>query len=83
MDFVTVPRPDGSWHCPAIEVNLRWGGTTHPAATMRLLTHGHLDPTTGLYVSDQGVAKYYCASRRVACRGGEGRGASCTAMRSA
>jgi|EP01044_Picomonas_judraskeda_P019806 hypothetical protein len=44
-----------------IEVNLRWGGTTHPAATLRLLTHGHLDSETGVYTSDKGKAKfYYC-----------------------
>ena len=46
---------------PAIEVNLRWGGTTHPAATLRLLTHGHLDEETGSYLSDKNVEKhYYC-----------------------
>ena len=44
MDFVTVEQADGSWECPAIEVNLRWGGTTHPAATLRLLTHGQSSP---------------------------------------
>jgi hypothetical protein len=66
MDFVTVQQPDGSWHCPAIEVNLRWGGTTHPAATLRLLTHGHLEPETGLYTADKGVPKFYCAAMSVA-----------------
>ena len=62
MDFVTVRRADGGWDCHAIEINLRWGGTTHPSATLRLLTHGHLDEKTGVYRSDRGTAKFYYAT---------------------
>ena len=53
---------DGGWDCHAIEINLRWGGTTHPSATLRLLTHGHLDEKTGVYRSDRGTEKYYYAT---------------------
>eukprot|EP01052_Picozoa_sp_SAG31_P044707 SAG31_NODE_7893_length_1572_cov_1.078751_2_plen_92_part_00 len=67
MDFVTVKKTDGTWETHAIEINLRWGGTTHPMATNRLLTHGRLDPKTGVYTSDRGTPKFYHAAVRHCC----------------
>jgi len=59
VDFVVYRRANGEWCVHAIEINLRYTGTTHPQLTMRLLTHGHYDSNSGLYYSNKGVAKYY------------------------
>ncbi len=60
-DFVSVPGPDG-WQHYAIEVNLRKGGTTHPFLTLKFLTDGTYDETTGHFSTPMGRPKYYYAS---------------------
>jgi hypothetical protein len=63
VDFVT-PRTaasDGSWDAHAIEINLRNGGTTHPALTMLALTDGAYDESSGEFLAD-GAAKHYVAT---------------------
>jgi hypothetical protein len=62
LDFIAVRQPDQSWELQAIEINLRKGGTTHPFMTLKLLTHGRYDLTTGLFYNYQGQAKYYIAT---------------------
>jgi hypothetical protein len=61
VDFVAVRR-DNQWDLWAIEINLRKGGTTHPFMTLKLLTNGNYDYTTGLFYSQQQEEKYYIAS---------------------
>lgn len=64
VDFLAVRQPgDGrQWDLQAIEINLRKGGTTHPFMTLKLLTNGHYDLSSGLFYSRQGCPKYYIAS---------------------
>jgi len=65
VDFVAVHQPDSSgvpWDLQAIEINLRKGGTTHPFMTLKYLTNGRYDFSTGLFYSHQGRDKYYIAS---------------------
>ncbi len=65
VDFIAVRQPgiDGdSWEVQAIEINLRKGGTTHPFMTLKLLTNGRYDLSTGLFYSQQGREKYYTAT---------------------
>ncbi|MBD2292898.1 carboxylate-amine ligase [Anabaena sphaerica FACHB-251] len=62
VDFVTVDQGNGKWDIQAIEINLRKGGTTHPFMTLKLLTNGRYDLSTGLFYSQQGKAKYYVAT---------------------
>jgi PGM1 C-terminal domain len=62
VDFVTVLQDDGSWDIQTIEINLRKGGTTHPFMTLKLLTNGRYDRSTGLFYSKQGRPKYYIAT---------------------
>lgn len=65
VDFIAVKHSrDGreEWDMEAIEINLRKGGTTHPFMTLRLLTGGRYDGTTGLFYNRQGTPKYYLAS---------------------
>ncbi|HLP90059.1 MAG TPA: peptide ligase PGM1-related protein [Nostocaceae cyanobacterium] len=62
VDFITVEQENGNWEIQAIEINLRKGGTTHPFMTLKLLTNGHYDLSTGLFYSQQGKAKYYIAT---------------------
>jgi hypothetical protein len=50
------------WRVTALEINLRMGGTTHPYLALQFLTGGHLDPSTGLFLSTTGHAKYYRAT---------------------
>lgn len=66
-DFVSVPDGDPSkgpvsWTHHAIEINLRKGGTTHPFLTLRFLTDGDYDPSTGEFLSQTGTPKCYFAS---------------------
>ncbi|MEB3182386.1 MAG: peptide ligase PGM1-related protein [Nostocaceae cyanobacterium] len=61
VDFIVVER-DGNWDFQAIEINLRKGGTTHPLMTLKLLTNGRYDLSTGLFYSQQGRPKYYIAT---------------------
>lgn len=62
VDFITVEQEDGQWDIQAIEINLRKGGTTHPFMTLKLLTNGRYDLSTGLFYSQQGRPKYYIAT---------------------
>jgi len=65
VDFIAVQQPDiggGQWEFQAIEINLRKGGTTHPFMTLKLLTNGRYDLSTGQFYSQQGRPKYYIAS---------------------
>ena len=61
VDFTAVRVADG-WSLAAIEINLRKGGTTHPFATMRLLTGGRYDPATATFTAGDGQARYYVAT---------------------
>ena len=60
VDFV-VRRQPGSleWEIFALEINLRFGGTTHPFLALQFLTGGQLDPESGLFHSPSGLAKFY------------------------
>ncbi len=65
VDFVAVRQPDNSavsWDIQAIEINLRKGGTTHPFMTLKYLTNGRYELSTGLFYDHQGREKYYIAS---------------------
>ncbi|BAB74048.1 hypothetical protein DSM107007_08760 [Nostoc sp. PCC 7120 = FACHB-418] len=62
VDFITVDQGNGQWDIQAIEINLRKGGTTHPFMTLKLLTNGRYELSTGLFYSQQGRPKYYIAT---------------------
>jgi hypothetical protein len=65
VDFVAVHHPDNSgaqWDLQAIEINLRKGGTTHPFMSLRYLTNGRYERSTGLFYSYEGREKYYIAT---------------------
>ncbi len=66
VDFVAVHQPNNTsqpeWDLHAIEINLRKGGTTHPFMTLKFLTTGRYDLSSGLFYSQQGRAKYYIAT---------------------
>lgn len=62
VDFIAVPQPSGEWEFHAIEINLRKGGTTHPFMTLKFLTNGRYDLSSGAFYSQQGRAKYYMAT---------------------
>jgi hypothetical protein len=66
VDFIAVHQPDEpgqpEWDLQAIEINLRKGGTTHPFMTLKFLTNGRYDLSSGLFYSQQGRAKYYIAT---------------------
>ncbi|MBE9129872.1 MULTISPECIES: peptide ligase PGM1-related protein [unclassified Coleofasciculus] len=65
VDFIAVHQPDNTsqpWDLQAIEINLRKGGTTHPFMTLKYLTNGRYDLSTGLFYSQQGREKYYIAT---------------------
>ncbi len=62
VDFIAVKQDNGHWDIQAIEINLRKGGTTHPFMTLKLLTNGRYELSTGLFYSQQGRAKYYIAT---------------------
>lgn len=58
MDFISVPGSCG-WTHYAIEINLRKGGTTHPYLFLQLLTGGHYDTGSGLFLLPDGTERYY------------------------
>lgn len=65
LDFIAIQRPQlgpDEWDLQAIEINLRKGGTTHPFMTLKLLTGGQYDYSTGLLINPQGTPKYYIAT---------------------
>ncbi|HVF20099.1 MAG TPA: peptide ligase PGM1-related protein [Mycobacteriales bacterium] len=60
VDFV-MARRGGEWSPYAIEINLRNGGTTHPALTLLALTDGTYDEESGMFAARTGP-KFYVAS---------------------
>lgn len=60
IDFV-MARRQGRWHPYALEVNLRNGGTTHPAITLSALTDGAYDEASGRFLAPTG-SKCYVAT---------------------
>lgn len=60
IDFV-VTRTHGEWEAHAIEINLRNGGTTHPALALVALTEGEYDPVQVRFDVD-GTPKHYVAT---------------------
>jgi hypothetical protein len=62
VDFVASQQRDGHWDLQAIEINLRKGGTTHPLMSLRYLTNGQYDPSSGLFLTAEGQPKYYVAT---------------------
>jgi hypothetical protein len=51
---------------PAIEINLRKGGTTHPMMTMSIITQGHYDAATGEFRTGTGQEKCYYSTDNLA-----------------
>jgi hypothetical protein len=63
VDFMAVQHLETKeWEIEAIEINLRKGGTTHPFMTLKLLTNGKYDNSTGLFLSQDRQPKYYISS---------------------
>ncbi len=62
IDFMVGRKTGGDWRAHAIEINLRMGGTTTPFMALELLTGGHLDAETGLFLTPDGTPKYYSAT---------------------
>jgi len=62
IDFLAYPSGPGGRRLQALEINLRMGATTHPFLALRFLTGGELEPRTGLFLSPDGLAKYYRAT---------------------
>jgi hypothetical protein len=66
VDFVAVQNSShngtADWSLHAIEINLRKGGTTHPFMTLKLLTNGKYNESTGLFYGKKGIAKHYVAT---------------------
>lgn len=57
VDFVVVRHSD-RWQPYAVEVNLRNGGTTHPAVTLAALTDGRYDQPSGQFLAPAGRRCY-------------------------
>lgn len=65
VDFLAVRNASEQgekWDIQAIEINLRKGGTTHPFMTLKLLTNGSYEQSTGLFYTQANQGKYYIAS---------------------
>ena len=60
IDFVTT-RASTGWTAHAVEINLRNGGTTHPALALLALTEGEYAPAEARFLVD-GIAKHYVAT---------------------
>lgn len=60
VDFIVI-RKDGEWRPHALEINLRNGGTTHPAITLMALTDGTYDEESGQLLTRTGP-KHYVAT---------------------
>ena len=58
IDFLMV-RTASEWRPYAIEINLRNGGTTHPALTLLALTGGDYDEESGDFVTRTGPKHYF------------------------
>jgi hypothetical protein len=63
VDFLAYrDGPTEEWQLSALEINLRVVGTTHPFLGLKFLSGGKLDPSSGLFFSLGGRAKYYIAT---------------------
>jgi len=63
VDFLAArEHPGESWTLSALEINLRFLGTTHPFLALSFLTGGHLDAATGQFLSIGGRPKFYRAT---------------------
>lgn len=60
IDFVVTRGPRG-WNAYAIEINLRNGGTTHPALALLALTNGDYDAKRACFLV-AGTPKHYVAT---------------------
>ena len=60
VDFV-ITRKNTHWVVNAIEINLRWGGTTHPFITAKYLTNSQLTEE-GLLLGSDSNFKFYLAT---------------------
>ena len=49
VDFLALRKPDGTWRFPAIEINLRMGGTTGPFLALQFLTSGSVAGTSSTW----------------------------------
>lgn len=66
VEFVFCRAADASaQQGVATEINLGFGGSTHPLLAVRFLTGGRLDPETGMFVSPSGRPKFYRATDRL------------------
>ena len=61
IDFLVYRDRGEDWHCSAIEINLRMGGTTFPYIALDFLTGGSITGS-GDYRSRTGVQKFYFAT---------------------
>jgi pheganomycin biosynthesis PGM1-like protein len=66
VDFVVVRDSDHRWRPYAVEINLRSGGTTHPLATLALLTGGAYDARAATFTTPAGTTKHYVATDHLA-----------------
>ena len=63
VEFLVWRHPaDGEARLAASEINLGFGGTTHPLLAVRFLAGGRLDPASGLFHSPSGRPKFYRAT---------------------
>jgi hypothetical protein len=63
VDFLASrERADERWTLQALEINLRLLGTTHPFLALSFLTGGHLDTSTGQFISLGERPKFYRAT---------------------
>ncbi len=63
VDFLAYrDGPTEEWQLSALEINLRVVGTTHPFLGLKFLSGGKLDPSSGLFFSLGGRAKYCIAT---------------------
>lgn len=60
VDFLTFyDKEQDQWSVTAIEINLRWGGTTHPYEMVKLVTNATYQEDSGTLVAPNGEEKYY------------------------
>ena len=62
VDFVVARDELGGWQPHAVEVNLREGATTHPLATLALLTGGRYDAGHARFTTAAGASRCYHAT---------------------
>jgi len=63
VDFLAWRNtPQEEWRITALEINLRFVGTTHPFLALRFLTGGTMDTVSGQFLSLSGRPKHYRAT---------------------